>query len=171
MALSPAQPACSLLRGQRGHRQSGTPRAPRRRAARSHSPLLSGAAQRDRRIEHPGACALSRRVVKPESSHLQESAKGTEVSPCSLPPGESTRGGPIAHPEPVQAPPSGATREWHRGVGREKQLRLHLGLPGLHAPYPGIDAPTIRFADTLRALQMPIDKGMGGQRARLAARW
>jgi hypothetical protein len=62
-------------------------------------------------------------------------------------------------------------REWQGGGGREKLLRLHLALLGLYALYRDIDAPAIRSADTLRALQMPIGKGMGGQRIRLAAWW
>jgi hypothetical protein len=40
------------------------------------------------------------------------------------------------------------------GVGREKQLRLHLCLLSLHALYPGIEAPAIRSADALGALQI-----------------
>jgi hypothetical protein len=60
--------------------------------------------------------------------------------------------------------------EWSKRVAILAQATAAEGTKG-NALYPGIDAPTFRSANSLRALQMPIDKGMGGQRAGLAAWW
>jgi hypothetical protein len=56
-------------------------------------------------------------------------------------------------------------------MGRERQLRLHSGLLSLYAQTLAPSMLAIRSADASEHPEKRIDKGMGGQRARLGAWW
>jgi hypothetical protein len=164
MALRLGQSACSILRGQTGYRQSGTHRARRRRPAPSHSPPPAGAARTGRRIEHPGACALSRRVARPERGQLWGSAGGIRV-PSSRPPTESTRGGRIAHPESIQAPlsssPCGSRQVMIKLPAYRATCVSHSFVLVINHSFGGCPRPTQRVM--LRSLRITGRRKKGGR--------